>query len=339
MPAEWSPHSQTLTVWPDIDSVGDADILNDCRSEVSSISNAIARFEPVTMFTRPQHVAQAKATVSECVTVVGLDASHLWVRDTGPVFVKNPINGRIAGVNLNFNYWGGKLPQVRDKKVASRILSIGGVNIPMFTASFQAEGGAIEVDGEGTLLATESSIINPNRNPGRSKLQLEESLRAALGIEKVLWLPGIKGFEITDFHIDAFARRVRPGVVLLGTSADNAMEVLVKAYREAREILGQAIDAKGRRVCVVEIVEPDIKSIPGRHYGTTFASYVNYLVVNGGVIIPRFGVGKADEDALELFRQVFPSHGVVQVDIKMLPKLGGGIHCATQHVPNRIPLF
>ncbi|KAH7010156.1 hypothetical protein EDB80DRAFT_714555 [Ilyonectria destructans] len=334
MPAEWELHSQTITVWPDFASIPDEKTLQAARLEVSAIANAVAQFEPVTMYTQHRNVKMAQGTVSQDVKVVGLEASQLWVRDTGPVFVKDVRNGQALALSMNFNYWGGKLPREGDETAADKIAST--MSIPVFTAPFQAEGGGIEVDGEGTLLATESSIINSNRNPGLSKQQLEDHFSLALGVKKTVWLPGIRDYDITDYHIDALARFLRPGTVLLGKPPANAEAEVISAYEEARRILSQETDSHGRAFQIEEILEPDLSKIPGEHFGETgetVASYVNYLVVNGGLIVPRFGVGDADDEALQCFRELFPSRQVVQVDINTLPKLGGGIHCATQQVP------
>ncbi|KAL2692480.1 hypothetical protein Neosp_002890 [[Neocosmospora] mangrovei] len=331
MPPEWAKHSQTITVWPDFASIPDEAILRDARSEISAISNAIARFEPVTMYTKPQNVDKARDTVSENVTVRPLEASQLWVRDTGPIIVKNLSDDSRAGLSLSFNYWGDKLESQGDEEVASGVLKDMGVNA--FTAGFRAEGGGFEVDGQGTLLATESAIINPNRNPGLSKSDIEAQFKEYLGIEKTIWLRGIKGYEMTDYHIDALARFISPGKVLLGRMPETADKVLVEAYQEARETLESATDASGNRIQIIEVAEPHPKELRGEHFFETVASYANYLLVNGGIIIPRFGVGKADDDALELFKQCFPDREVVQVDINTVPKLGGGIHCSTQQVP------
>ncbi|KAF7562894.1 hypothetical protein G7046_g1231 [Stylonectria norvegica] len=332
MPAEWTQHTRTLMIWPDKTSIDDEDILEATRQEVSSIANAIARFEPVTMFTKPSNTIKAQSTVAENVIVVELEASELWVRDSGPVFVHDTTDGSLTGANLNFKYWGGKLPEKGDSDVSEGILSSLGV--PQFIAPLQAEGGGIEIDGDGTLLATESAIINPNRNPGMSKEQLGAALQSTLGIEKVIWLPGVKGLEMTDYHIDALARFTSPGNILLSKPGKGALSVCVKAYAEAKEILQEATDAKGRRFIVVDIVEPELALMPGKHYDVTVASYVNYLLVNGGIIIPRFDVPEVDVEALKIFRQLFPDREIVQVYINNLPKLGGGIHCATQQVPN-----
>ncbi|KAF5003091.1 hypothetical protein FDECE_10350 [Fusarium decemcellulare] len=335
MPAEWSRHSHTITVWPDFLSYQDEDILQSARSEVSAIANAVARFEPVTMYTNPQNVEKARATVSGRVTVRPLQASQLWVRDTGPIFVRNALDGSRAGLSLSFNYWGNKIPSEGDEMVASNVLSDMGVQVAI--PGFRAEGGGIEVDGEGTLLATESALINPNRNPGLSKAQLEEQFKQYLGIDKTIWLRGVKGYDITDYHIDAFARFIAPGKVLIGRPPDASEKFIIEAYEQARQVLGSETDASGRRLEVIEVAEPHptqlLRDESVEDPDVTFASYVNYLLVNDGMIVPKFGIGKMDDDALELYRRWFPNREIAQVDINTLPRSGGGIHCATQQVP------
>ncbi|KAF4958851.1 hypothetical protein FGADI_2053 [Fusarium gaditjirri] len=352
MPPEWQKHSQTLTAWPSPASIIDEKILRRARAEVSALSNAISRFEPVTMFTRPEDADEASKTVSNNVTVQPLAVSELWIRDTGPVFVHGTQDGRSTGLKLNFNYWGAKIPSTGDEAIAANIvipkasvidyknekdrITPGGNVIPIIDVGIISEGGAIEVDGDGTLLATESSIINENRNPGKSKAELEELFEKYLGTYKVIWLAGVKGYDITDFHIDAFARFIKEGQVLLSRPSERADLRVIQAYEEARETLGNATDHRGRRLEVFEVEEPHPSDLPGEnwdHFDVTVASYANYYLPNGGLIMPRFGVGKLDDDAYALFCQRFPDREIVQVDLNILPKLGGGIHCATQQVP------
>ncbi|KAI5467236.1 hypothetical protein BGZ63DRAFT_370696 [Mariannaea sp. PMI_226] len=331
MPAEWSTHARTITVWPDLSSVEDKELLRESRREVSAIANAIAKFEPVTMYTREKHVKLAQETVSTNVTVVGLEARQLWVRDTGPVIVKAYATGRTTGLCLNFNYWGAKLPQEGDELAATKMLS--DMDLPVHVAPFHAEGGAIEVDGEGTLLATESSIINSNRNPDVDKAQLEHHFYDVFGVKKTIWIPGVKGLEMTDYHIDALARFVEPGTVMLSKPPIKAEKAVRKAYAEAKAILSRELDAEGRQLRIIEVAEPDLADVVGSEFGESVASYANYLVVNGGIIMPRFGVQPADDEAFELFTHLFPGREVVQVHINALPNTGGGIHCATQQIP------
>ncbi|KAF4447171.1 hypothetical protein F53441_9316 [Fusarium austroafricanum] len=351
MPPEWHRHAQSLTVWPDFDSIGDVEGLKKARAEVSAISNAIARFEPVTMFTRPQNMEQASRSVSGNVTVRPLDASQLWIRDTGPIFVHERNSGCLTGLKLGFNHWGSKLPSTGDEKVAAdiQIMAASAMGregqetwpvleekvIPMSDAGFVSEGGAIEIDGQGTLLATKSSIINPNRNPGKSKEEIEEAFSKFFGITKIIWIPGVKDYDITDYHIDAFARFIKKGQVLLSRPSKRAESRAIQAFEEAKEILNRETDCQGNSLDVVEVEEPHRNDLPGEVWegDMAVASYANYYLVNGGLIMPRFGVGKLDDDAYELFCQYFPDREIVQVDLNTLPKLGGGIHCATQQVP------
>ncbi|CVL01645.1 related to peptidylarginine deiminase and related enzymes [Fusarium proliferatum] len=352
MPPEWQKHSQTLTAWPSGASIVEEKILRQARAEVSALSNAISRFEPVTMFARPEDVHEASETVSDNVTVRPLAVSELWIRDTGPVFVHGTQNGCSTGLKLNFNYWGAKIPSTGDEAVAANIQipeasvidhkdkkdgsAPKGNIIPIIDSGFTSEGGAIEVDGDGTLLVTESSIINENRNPGKSKEELEELFEKYFGTDKVIWLTGIKDYDITDFHIDAFARFIKPGQVLLSRPSERADPRVIQAYKEAKETLRNATDHRGRQLEVFEVEEPHPSDLPGEnwdHFDVTVASYVNYYLPNGGLIMPRFGIGKLDNDAYALFRQHFPDRVIVQVDLNILPKLGGGIHCATQQVP------
>ncbi|KAF5608478.1 peptidylarginine deiminase s [Fusarium subglutinans] len=352
MPPEWQKHSQTLTAWPSPASIVEENSLRQARAEVSALSNAISRFEPVTMFARPEDVHEASETVSDNVTVRPLAVSELWIRDTGPVFVHGTQNGCSTGLKLNFNYWGAKIPSTGDEAVAANIqipeasvidhkdekdASVPQGNaIPIIDAGFTAEGAAIEVDGDGALLATESSIINENRNPGRSKEELEGLFQKYFGIFKVIWLAGVKGYDITDFHIDAFARFIKPGKVLLSRPSERADPRVIQAYKEAKETLRNGTDHQGRQLEIFEVEEPHPSDLPGEnwdHFDVTVASYANYYLPNGGLIMPRFGIGKLDDDAYALFRQHFPDREIVQVDLSILPKLGGGIHCATQQVP------
>ena len=194
----------------------------------------------------------------------------------------------------------------------------------------------MEVDGQGTLLATESSLINPNRNPGLNKTQIEEKLKSALGLEKVIWFKGVRDEDTTDCHIDALARFVEPGTVLLSLPHGSRSDVWWEVYEDAREVLERQTDARGRKFKVVELMEPQLEVVDGGTDEGGVFSYVNYYLVNGGVIAPSFGDQDADEKCKEVLGELFPGKEVVQVRINMLPRTGGGIHCATQQVPQTL---
>ncbi|KAH0848620.1 hypothetical protein AYO21_02825 [Fonsecaea monophora] len=332
MPVESARHSHTLMAFPSRESAESTEHLEALQSEVTSIANTISRFEPVHLYAREELIPQAESMVSRNVSVKPATVSELWIRDSGPVFVQDMTTGRRAAVGFNFNYWGGKLPAIGDENVASQIAAHA--NEVSVSSKLTIEGGGIEHDGEGTFLGTESCIVNDNRNPGFSRSDVEAELTEKLGVTHFIWIPGVKDYDITDYHIDALARFTSPGVVLLSKPGPNAHPTAVDVYESARSILTSAKDAKGRSLKVHDCEEPDITLLgPPDQHNEVIGSYANYLLVNGGVIMPKFGQERQDIAAFELFKKLFPDREVVQVLINMLPRTGGGIHCATQQVP------
>lgn len=336
MPAEEAPHARTLMAWPSLYSVDDkANALKGSRQEVAAIANAISRFEPVTLYAPKDDVCDAIEAVNGNVTVTVLDVDNLWMRDTGPVYVVST-TGELAGVEFNFNDWGEKDHPDRsvDWLTAHRILKKD--RTWKIETDICIEGGAIEVDGEGTLMATESSIINDNRNPGMSKAEIEAELARTLDIKKFIWSKGVKGKDITDDHVDGLARFVAPGVVLLSRPAAGTTEEWMETYNDAKRVLQTSTDAQGRHFEIHEIEEAagiDFPEKGGDDEDPPALNYVNYLVVNGGVIIPRFGDRKTDAAVKATIEGFFPDREVVQVDLRWIAATGGGIHYATQQVP------
>ncbi|QTA30510.1 agmatine deiminase family protein [Streptomyces sp. CA-256286] len=255
----------------------------------------------------------------------------MWARDTVPVFVEE--GGEVIGVDFNFNGWGEKQEHTNDARVGRTLLTKYG--IPRVEAPLVAEGGSFETDGEGTLLITESSIVNENRNPGMSRDAIEADLVETLGVEKVVWLKGVRGQDITDAHVDSLVRFTAPGVVLLdqafpGTPPDSWS----RAADQAREVLSKATDARGRRFEVIDLPQPDLDRITGE--GDDFVStYANFYVANDSVFMPRFGDRKADDRARGILQEQFPDRDIVPVAIDTVASGGGGIHCATHDQPGK----
>lgn len=283
------------------------------------------------MMARPAQVKAAQRACGSQVEVIPLAVDDLWARDTVPVFVEQ--DGRVTGVDFHFNGWGDKQEHTHDARVGRALLPEYG--IPRVEAPLVAEGGSFETDGEGTLLITESSIVNVNRNPGRSRDRIEAELKQSLGVEKVVWLAGVRGEDITDAHVDSLVRFTGPGVVLLdrafpGTPPDSWS----RSADQAQSVLSTATDARGRRFEIVELPQPDLRRITG--YGEDFlASYANFYIANDSVFLPRFGDRKADDRARGILREHFPNRDVVQVTIDTVASGGGGIHCATHDQPGR----
>ncbi|MFD7983537.1 agmatine deiminase family protein [Kitasatospora indigofera] len=328
MPAEWQPHTRTFMAWPALEEVW-GDQLAAVRRDIAGVAQAVAGFEPVVLMARPDQSTEARRLCGDSVEVLDLQVDDLWARDTGPTFVTGPPG--LAGVDFNFNGWGGKQTHDNDGRVAAALL--GHYGIRRIQAQVTAEGGAVEVDGEGTLMATESSLVNPNRNPGRTRDQIQAALQELLGVQRVIWFQGVAGKDITDCHVDALARFAEPGVVVLHRPGPDAPpDIWSTASDQALQVLRTATDAKGRSLRVVELTEPDFSKIDGG--GDDFlATYLNYYVVNGGVIMPRFGDRDADARAAAVLAELHPDRQVVQVGINAIAAGGGGIHCSTQQQP------
>ncbi|MFF2747148.1 agmatine deiminase family protein [Kitasatospora sp. NPDC058048] len=328
MPAESGPHTRTFMAWPALEEVW-GDQLPGVRQDIAGLAQAIAGFEPVVLLARPDQAAQARQAVGSSVEVLELKVDDLWARDTGPTFVTGPQG--LAGVDFNFNGWGDKQTHANDSLVARYLLDH--YRITRIQAPITGEGGGIEVDGEGTLMATESSWVNGNRNPGKSRDQIEASLKDLLGVEKVIWFQGVAGQDITDCHVDALARFAEPGIVVLHRpAADAPPDVWTTASAQALQVLQTETDAQGRTLKVVDLPEPDTALIPGA--GKDFlATYINYYVCNGGVIVPRFGDQATDDRAAGILGDLHPGRKVTQVGINHIASGGGGIHCATQQQP------
>jgi agmatine deiminase len=328
MPDEGEMHAATWMAFAhDVDIWGE-NLLSAAQDQLGLIARSIAQIEPVHMLVRSEDVEVATRKCGPKVTLVVQPVNDLWMRDTGPVFVKNN-QATIAAVNFNFNGWGGKQEYDDDALVASYVARR--VGCEMLSTKLVLEGGGIEVDGDGTAIITESCLLNPNRNPGISKTQCENELKRLLGIEKIIWLPGIAGHDITDGHTDFYARFASPGVVVAGYEPD-ASSIEHGVTKRHLAILRHAVDAKGRKLRVVSLPGPE-KVRPKFENKEFAAGYINFYVCNGAVIAPEFGDTKADRNTRDTLRDLFPKREIIQLNIDAIAAGGGGIHCTTQQQP------
>ncbi|WP_147693371.1 agmatine deiminase family protein [Vogesella mureinivorans] len=328
MPDEGERHTATWMAFGPGTEVWGEDLQRGAQEALGRIARAIVAYEPVNMLVRKEDHDTASRLCGNKVKLIVQDIDDLWMRDTGPVFVKNS-SGQLAGVDFNFNGWGDKQQHDADAAVAGFVCEHSGVS--RLETKLVLEGGGIEVDGQGTAIITESCVLNPNRNPGVSKAACEAELKRLLGLQKIIWLPGIAGRDITDGHTDFYARFTQPGVVVaaLDTDPQSYDHPVTKRHLD---ILKSATDARGRKLKVVVLNAPT--DIRPRYRNDDFAAgYINFYVCNGAVIAPQFGDTRADRNCHAILREQFPGRDIVQLDIDAIAAGGGGIHCTTQQQP------
>lgn len=325
--AEWAPHQRCFMSWP-TETIWGEDV-EDVQGDIAGIARAIADYEEVVMLASPGDEDEAEYQCGRKVIVETVPVDDLWARDTVPVFVTE--DGEVKGVDLNFNGWGDKQEHSRDGKVAQTVLT--DFEVSRIVADLVAEGGSLETDGEGTLLITESSVVNDNRNPGMSRDDIEAELKRVLGVTKVIWFKGVYGEDLTDAHIDSLVRFVAPGVVVLDTPAPGSPpDVWSKSTDQARAALSEATDAAGRSFEIIDLQQPDPERIRGTE-DEFLSSYVNFYIGNDAVFLPQFGDRKADRNAQRILAEAFPDRDIVPLDIDVVASGGGGIHCATHDMP------
>ena len=324
MPAEWAPHKRTWMMWPTRTEVWD-DIAATKR-DYAAVAHAIREFEPVTMAVRREDMAEARAILDANIDLIEAAIDDSWARDAGPIFVTHP-DGSRAATKFTFNAWGGKYhPHNGDAAFGALVADAAAVK--GFTSALIAEGGGVSVDGEGTIITTDTCFPNLNRNPDWTKAAIETELMEMLGGQKVIWLPGNPLEDETDGHTDGIAIFVAPGVVLMESPSDLNSEWNRHLQANIDAMEGQT-DARGRRIRIVTM--PEAVEAPSTH-PKFCRSYINSYLVNGGVVMPCYGVA-ADTVVREIFRSLFPDRRIREVRIDNIAIGGGGIHCITQQEP------
>jgi agmatine deiminase len=329
MPAEWTRHAATWVAWP-----SHADLWQEnlalARAAFARLVAAIAEGETAEVLVpddEQERLARGALTGTR-VRFHRVPFGDIWLRDTAPIFLEGPERG-LATVRFHFNGWGGKYVLEHDDRVAERIAGLAGCP-QAFIMPFVLEGGAVEVDGEGSVLTTRQCLLHPNRNPGMSRGEIERAVSSALGTEKVLWLGDGLINDHTDGHVDTVARFVRPGVVVAmepRAPDDPNRDVLLALLRE----VGALVDARGRRLEVVTVPSPgrvvdlDDRVLP--------ASYVNFYITNAAVVVPTYG-SPFDDEAVARIGSLFPGRRAVGVDARALLSGGGAFHCITQQQPS-----
>jgi agmatine deiminase len=324
MPAEWSPHSGCYISWPCREKTWQGHY-SEAKRAYKAVIEAVSQFEPVTTLSDPSTLAEARRELNPHIKILELDLDDSWVRDNGPTFVTSA-DSKVAMVNFHFNGWGKKASYGKDDLVP-QFLSHH-LNVKRYDAPIVLEGGAITVDGQGTLLTTAQCLLNSNRNPCLRQAQIERTLKEYLGVKKVIWLAkGLAG-DFTDGHVDGVACFARKGVVITAHTRDTS-DPNYRALEDNAVLLDKATNAKGRPMEIIRIVQPRPKLVDGI---TITPSYINHYIANDAVVAPVYGIPE-DKLAMETLRSVYPDREVVEVDARYIEIGGGAVHCITQQHP------
>lgn len=329
-PAEWAPHDAVWLAWP---SDGDLwqENLAPAREAFAAMCHAVAGApggERVDLLVpgETEEAAARAALAGLSVRFHRVPFGDIWLRDTAPIFVKSA-RGDVSAVRFAFNGWGGKYVLAHDDRVAERVAAIAG--LPTASESLVLEGGSVDVDGEGLALTTRQCLLNPNRNPGMDEATIARTVTRALGIEKLLWLGDGLANDHTDGHIDNVARFVAPGVVVCMEPRgedDPNRDALGAIARD----LSAMTDRAGRRLEVVRIPSP--ARVTGADGAVVPASFVNFYVGNGAVVVPVYGT-RWDDEAVTRIAALFPGRRTVGIHARAILSGGGAFHCISQQQP------
>jgi agmatine deiminase len=332
MPAETDVHERLWMAFPlEGATLGDdAASAHEARLAWAAVANAAVEFEPVTVVVDPSAVEIAREYLSPAVDISVAPLDDYWMRDIGPTFVRGD-DGSIAGVDWIFNGWGDQQPHSLDAQIAGHV--IGAAGAPRVSSVLVNEGGGIHVDGEGTVILTETVQLDPKRNPYATKERVEAELARTIGATTFIWLPrGLtRDYEPmgTRGHVDMVATITAPGQLLLHVQ-NNPEHPDYEVTRALRAVLSETRDAAGREWTITEIAGPNILR---DEEGFVDYNYVNHLVLNGGIIACSFGDETADARAREVLGAAYPGRRVVSIDARPIFARGGGIHCITQQQP------
>lgn len=329
VPAEWAPHRAMWLGFPSHAELWQED-LPEAQAEVAALARALAGpgAERVRLLTgSPEGDADARRLLGDVagIEIVPGAFGDIWLRDTGPIFARGADG--LQAQAFRFNGWGGKYELEHDDTVAEQIAAAA--DTPLVRHDFILEGGAVDHDGEGTVLTTGQCVLNPNRNAGWTEAVAEAAFAEALGAGKVLWLGDGLLNDHTDGHVDNLARFVAPGVVACpvawGRGDPNA-----DAYDDAARRLAGMTDATGRKLQVVRIPSPGF--VEGPEGGAIPASHMNFLIANQAVIVPLYEE-RPGELAVEALKTIFPDRAVIGLPSLAILTGGGSFHCITQQEP------
>jgi agmatine deiminase len=339
LPAEWAPQDGVLLAWPHAGTDWAAQ-LPEAEAVFAAIAAAVSRFEHVLLVVPPGAAEAVRQTLCRAgarltrVRLAELPTDDTWARDFGPLAVRR--DGRLDLLDFTFNGWGGKYPAARDNRVTAG-LHAAGVFHPRCrrrTPRLVLEGGSLESDGHGTLLTTPSCLLNPNRNPHLDRRGVEAALRRWLGARRVLWLEhGALAGDDTDGHIDTLAR-FAPRSTILHQACDDPRDAHFADLDAMARELAAFRTAAGRPYRLLPLPWPAPCRAPDGH--RLPATYANFLVLNGAVLVPAYRQPARDAAARTVIAKAFPGRQVLGIDCLPLLRQHGSLHCVTLHLPRGV---
>ncbi|WP_440895760.1 agmatine deiminase [Amphibacillus sp. Q70] len=349
MPAEYEEHECSWIIWPERQDTWRFGG-KPAQKVFVDVVKKMMPYETIRVICSAEQYENCRARIPEEVQVIEMSTDDSWAQDKGPFYVIND-KGEIRGVNWDFNAYGGLdeglyFPWKLDSQFAQKLLELDNIDRYDATDKLIVEGGAIQVDGEGTLIVTENSVVNENRNPGKSRDEVEELLKEYLNLEKVIWLKDGMAFDETDGHIDDVCFFVRPGVVALSWT-DDVNNPQYKPLKEAYDILSKETDAKGRKLEIHKIPIPEIlyiteeenegidisQTAATREAGLPLAvTYVNAYMINNALVVPQFN-DPLDDKACEMLQELMPERKIIKIWSREWSLCGGNIHCMTLQKP------
>ena len=334
MPPEWDQHECCWMQWPhedpnrnsylEVESWSHFDFEKG-RYKWAEVAKAISNFEKVKMIVHPMDIKIAKTILHNSIEICEIKNDDCWARDSGATFLLND-QRKLGGIDWEFNGWGKFNPHDSDNKIAKFMIEKSSAEY--FKSSMVLEGGSIHVDGAGTLITTEQCLLNKNRNPNLSKIEIEENLKKYLNIKKIIWLKHGTD-EGTDGHVDNIACFADENKVL-ALACNDKQDPFYDKLNENLEILKTEKDAEGRRLEVIEIEMSYKRLIPDDDEPS---SYINFYIANGGIVMPSFDDEKADKKAQNIIKSVFPKRKILALNGIDISLGGGNIHCITQQQP------
>ncbi len=348
MPAEWEPHQGTWLIWPHNDTHQDSQLhLEHLWLEMTRI---LQRNEMVHIIVpddlRKEHLEHQinfYKLEEKNLDIQIIPNDDVWVRDCGPIFLINEI-GELAVTSWNFNGWGERYPFQRDRLVPENVAKK--LELPLFNAPITLEGGGIEVNGSGTLIATRSSIINPNRNPEKSPTEIENAIKDFLGIKHIIWLSGASrefcdavGSD-TDMHVDGCARFIDESTVMY-LWTDDESNAYYPNLKQHRDELNKASTEAGKPLTLIPLPKPEnvmfstlgSSTRPPFENKSSLSTYANFYIANGVVLVPVYG-DVMDSTAKSIIAEHFPDRDIIGIPAWATAELGGMMHCVTQQQPS-----